>query len=947
MFLMSRKEEEYKKDISKENKKYLLEIAKKTWNYFKDNMTNYLISDNYQEDRREKTVKRTSPTNIGFEILSIIASYDLGFETKESTIDLLEKVIDVVYELPKWNGHLYNWYDTQKLEQVPSFVVSSVDSANFICYLYALKQFLIDQINDDSKDDNKKQLEGILEKTQEMIEKADFSMLYDSNNELFAIGFNVEENKLLESDYDLLASEARQISLLAIAKKDVPSRHWNSLGRTLTTVNNYKVLMSWGGTTFEYLMPNIIIPTYESSLLDESCKVLVMSQKEYARKFGIPWGISESAYSLKDFYGNYQYKTFGIPWLGLKRGLENDEVVSPYSTALALSVDSKGAIANLKRLEKEGAVGKYGFYEAIDYIPEKQIIKSYMAHHQGMILTSIDNKLKNNIFQKRFMQNPEFQGIKILLQEIVPENIIINNEKEVSQPEIKYEMYDDMETRSAGVNVLSTRDFSVIDYQDGNEIVKMNDNILTRDNNICIKDLNTDKIYDLKSMPFKPEFTMYDSKYLLECDGIKITVRTTIAPDIEVGIREIKIKNKGNEKINIECTTCGLPLLSSEVAYQQHPAFSNMFLRFKENEGRLIVSRKARELNEHNPYLGVALFSKDGKMEYEIDKEKLIKRGDFEARKFYKNSVPFSSKIETAINPIIAMRTTLEINPNETKKIYLISSSSYEESKADEGLVEYMNIEKLERVFELARVQTEAEARYMKIGKEEITAYQKMLKFILEPNYQLSDIDASNQRLWEHGISGDYPIVVVKIKDMNDFHVVNSLIKAYEYFASKKIKIELVIMTKVDIKDKILDSGSLKYIGKRAGIFVLNNISREKQRPVEARACLIIDAHKGSLIKQMNELEEVNKEDIATEVIDVKSNEENLSEANGSSIAPIKMEDLMFYNGYGGFTKDGLEYWIKQTRDNRLPTAWSNILANEKFGSVVTDAMRRIHMVCK
>ena len=211
------------------------------------------------------------------------------------------------------------------------------------------------------------------------------SKLYEDKLGLFSIGYNCSENKLIDSYYDLLASEARQTSIIAIAKKDVPRKHWTCLGRTLTTVKGYKGLISWGGTAFEYLMPNLIIPTFESSLLDESCRLLVFAQKEYARKLGVPWGISESAFNLKDFYGNYQYKTFGIPWLGLKRGLENEVVISPYSVAISYKYDPNGIISNFNKLQDEGARGKYGFYESIDYIQNKKIVKTYMAHHQAML----------------------------------------------------------------------------------------------------------------------------------------------------------------------------------------------------------------------------------------------------------------------------------------------------------------------------------------------------------------------------------------------------------------------------------------------------------------------------------------------------------------------------------------------------------------------------------
>lgn len=252
---------------------------------------------------------------------------------------------------------------------------------------------------------------------------------------MFSIGYNLEENKLSDSYYDFLASEARQASLVAIAKRDIPAKHWNNLSRTLTSLNGYKGLVSWTGTAFEYLMPNINFKRYTGSLLDEASKFAIMSQIEYANKLGVPWGISESAFNLKDLNNNYQYKAFGIPWLGLKRGLEDDIVISPYSTFLSLEDERDKGIENLKHLEKIGAVGKYGFYEAIDYTPariknnKREIVKTYMAHHQGLIFLSLNNLLNDNILKTRFNANPEIEATNILLQERMPIQMIITKEK--------------------------------------------------------------------------------------------------------------------------------------------------------------------------------------------------------------------------------------------------------------------------------------------------------------------------------------------------------------------------------------------------------------------------------------------------------------------------------------------------------------------------------------
>ena len=316
-------------ELSKEDKDYLYQIGKKTWQFFKDNLNskgNYLPPDNYQEDRKPKIVYRTSSTNIGLGLLTVISSYNLGYEDYENTINLLEKMINTIMSMQKWNGHLYNWYNIENLQPLNPKYVSSVDSGNFVGYLYTLKGAIKEISNTGAnsnynlqKENKKEKIEDLINKIDQLINNTDFSKLYDNENRLFSIGFNVEENSLTDSYYDLLASEARQTSLVAIAKKDIPPKHWYNLSRTLTVLDKYKGLISWSGTAFEYLMPNINIPKYEGSLLDESCKFMIMSQKKYAQKLNIPWGISESAFNLKDLNNNYQYKAFGIPWLGLIR----------------------------------------------------------------------------------------------------------------------------------------------------------------------------------------------------------------------------------------------------------------------------------------------------------------------------------------------------------------------------------------------------------------------------------------------------------------------------------------------------------------------------------------------------------------------------------------------------------------------------------------------------
>ena len=339
------KEDKRKTLISGEERIYLENLALETWKYFDDTIikeNNYLVPDNFQLGRKEKFVNRTSSTNIGLEILSIISAYDMKFITLEESIDKIEKVLQTIEKLKKWNGHLYNWYNIKTLVPLKPEYVSTVDSGNFIGYMYVLKSFLEEK-------NAKKELKLLVDK---IIKETDFSYLYSKKNRLFSIGFDITNNILNDSYYDFLASEARQSSLIAIAKKDVKYKHWINLSRTLTSINGYKGLISWSGTAFEYLMPNLIMDIPEGSLIDESCEFAKEIQKKYANRMQVPWGISESAYCLKDLQGNYQYKAFGIPGLGLKRGLEDELVVSPYSSILFLEYEPTEVINNLKQLEK-------------------------------------------------------------------------------------------------------------------------------------------------------------------------------------------------------------------------------------------------------------------------------------------------------------------------------------------------------------------------------------------------------------------------------------------------------------------------------------------------------------------------------------------------------------------------------------------------------------------
>ncbi len=981
-------------ELNEKDRDYISEIGLKTWQYFKDTLikeNNYLPPDNYQEDRTPKLVPRTSSTNIGLAMVAVISSYDLGYETLDDTLNLLNEMIQTIEKLAKWNGHLYNWYDIRTLQPLLPRYISTVDSGNFISYMYIVKQFLEEVLEKNVQVENITQIQNNILYINNLIEQTNFSVLYDEAKRLFSIGYNIEENKLTDSYYDLLASEARQASLVAIAKKDVSPKHWYNLSRTLTTLNGYKGLVSWSGTSFEYLMPNINVKKYEGSLLDESCKFMIMSQKEYAKKLGVPWGFSETAFNVKDLNNNYQYKAIGIPWLGLKRGLEEDIVISTYGSSMAIAEQPQEVVNNLKKLEEKQMRGKYGFYESIDYTASRlkrgeryAVVKTYMAHHQALILLSINNLFNEKILQKRFHNNPEIEAIDILLQERMPESVIITKEQKEKAVKIKYIDYEDYAQRIITkpeldlpcYNVRSNGRYTVVTNAKGYGYSKYKDILINRFKATSdeaqgilfyVKSIKNKRIWasnyeNYLSRPDKIEVTFAeDMDKISRIDGaIETVFKSTISPEDAVEIRNVKLKNTGIEDETLEITSILEPVLSTQMQDYAHPAFNNLFLEYEQVGDTIIVKRKDRKDTSKKIYMAVNFYTNSntiGDIEYEIDKEKLYGRGNLEIPNMIKYSKPFSRKIDLSLDPIIAMRRTISLKSNESASLSLVIAVSEDREEVINLVGKYCNYENVNKTFELSTARTEAENRYLGLNYKNILDYQKMLGYLLfnnplkNVNYargnfsdEQGNISYSQSELWKYGISGDLPILFVKISNVNDIYVLEDILKAYEFYRAKNIEIDLVILNneansyenyvKEAIINTILNS-NLGYMQNiKGGIFILENIENEDLFNI--RANLVIEAKNGSISRQLKDLEEEyieNKKEIGYEpqklgIIE----EEKVSK-------PLNAEELNYYNEYGGFSKDGTEYLIRVNKENRLPTVWSNILTNENFGTIVTESL--------
>ena len=793
----------------------------------------------------------------------------------------------------------------------------------------------------------------------------------------------------------MLATEARQASLVAIAKKDIPSKHWNHLSRTLTVLGKYKGLISWSGTAFEYLMPNMNIPKYKGSLLDESCKFMLMSQMKYAEELHLPFGVSEAAFNLKDLQSNYQYKAFGIPWLGLKRGLADEMVVSSYGSILAITDMPKEVVKNLKVLEQYGMYNKYGFYESIDFTPERvrkgkqaEVVKTYMAHHQGLILLSINNLINQLVLQKRFTKNPEIQAVTILLQETMPEKAIITKEDKEKVEKLKYKDYEDYIVRSYTKiderlitgNVISNEIYMVAMNQKGEGVSKYKNiyiNYFKRTDDYTqgiifyIKSIKNKQIisssysqniknenqYQIRFMPDKNEQEITSG-------NIKATIKTTVASNEPVELRRLILENLGNEEEIVELTGYFEPILTPKEQYYAHPAFNNLFLvyGYDEKNEALLVKRKKREIGEKEVYLATTLHAsrenRIGDLEYEIEEEKFMERGNLKIPKMVKDSLPFSKKIGLVTEPVVAMKRTIKIKKQEKVVIDFILSVEEEKEQAIQNLEKYSSFENVKNEFELSKARVEAETRYLNIKGKDIEMYQKMLSYIVFDDSiksvekeRIKQIQSFKQSdLWRYGISGDLPIILVKMKNANDVQSLKEVLKAYEYFRTKNVETEIVIMdeekysyenyVREEIDSTILNQhmGYLK--NTKGGIFILNEEEMDKKDItfLEFISVITIDCAKGNLENNLKEIEETYLENYK-EI----SEEENINqfvEENAEDIDILKdTEKLKYYNEYGAFSEDGKEYWICVNKEKRLPTVWSHIMANEKFGTIVTENM--------
>jgi len=814
-----------------------------------------------------------------------------------------------------------------------------------------------------------------------------FRPLYDEKKQLFSVGFDLEENRLTNSYYDLLASEARQASYISIARYEIGPEHWFKLSRAITVDEGYRGLLSWSGTMFEYLMPVLIMKSYKNTLLDETYDFVIRSQKKYGRQKKMPWGTSESGFNSTDLNLNYQYKACGVPWLGLKRGLIEDAVASPYSTLLALQVDTESAIENIGRLKAEGLEGDYGFYEAADYTTHrlaadsgKGIVREFMSHHQGMSFMAMDNFLNGFIMQTRFFANPAMYGARLLLQEQVPSmDLVYIKEAEkvkTDKNRIRKETgckrsFNSPDTILPKVHLLSNGTYSVMITDRGTGYSRYNDIAITRwreDNTLdrygmffYIKNTATGEAWSaayapLNYVPEKYEVVYTNNKAVFtRIDGaIRTQTEVIVDPEENAEIRRITLGNYGENLSDIEITSYLENVMATQNEDISHPAFQKLFIKteFLKDKNCIIANRRPKSLNDKKLWTAnFVLVTGEiaGAVQFETDRMKFVGRNkDLAAPYSVSEDNPLSGTEGSVLDPVMSLRLKMRLQPEKSSSVSFITAVSESREELDSIIEKYLKDGYIDRAFSLAETSGHVETAYLNAEPCQMELYQNMTSNILfnsnmKKKYQelILKNDEGQSSLWPYGISGDNPIVLTVLREMEEIDVINEIIKAHEYWRLKNLKVDLIILCEEDnsynlplhsLVLDILDSSHIhNMIGVAGGAYI---VDKGKTKPEDiyllyAVARLIVTGEKGTLAEQMAG---------ETAAVSVTQKEKIYSRAIKEYENPASEEtELLYPNGLGGFDRDGRSYFIRIEKDQTTPAPWLNVISNPKFGFTVSE----------
>ncbi len=821
----------------------------------------------------------------------------------------------------------------------------------------------------------------------------DYDFLYDKARHLLAIGYNVDERRRDTSYYDLLASEARLSSFVGIAQGQLPQESWFALGRLLTNTAGKTTLLSWSGSMFEYLMPMLVMPTYENTLLDQTCKAAVERQIAYGSQHDVAWGVSECGYNAVDASLNYQYRAFGVPGLGLKRGLSDDLVIAPYASALALMVDPEAACLNLQRLAAEGLTGQFGFYEAIDYttsrLPRGQtsaIIHSFMAHHQGMILLSFAHLILNRPMQRRFESEPMFQATTLLLQERVPKAGIFQlHAAEFSaihtaanEGAMPVRVLSSPDTPIPEVQLLSNGRYHVMVTNAGGGYSRWKDLAVTRwrEDTTCdnwgafcyIRDVASGVFWSNTHQPtlkqaktYEAIFTEGRAEFRRQDLDYDTYTEVVVSPEDDIELRRVRIGNRAISRRTIEITSYAEVVLATPTADALHPAFSNLFVQTEIVPGHqaILCTRRPRSPDEQTSWMlhQVTVHGAGaGEISYETDRMRFIGRGrTVAAPQALGDCTTLSGSAGSVLDPIVAIRYRITLEPEQVATIDMVTGIAATREAALSLARKHQDRSLADRVFDLAWTHGQVVLRQINGSESDAQLYARLAGSIIYANSSLradAGVLKRNRRgqsgLWGYAISGDLPIVLLQIGEQANIDLVRQLVQAHAYWRLKGLSVDLVIWNedragyRQSLQEQILGmiaaGVETHVIDRPGGVFVrpAEQISDEDRILVQSVARAVISDRRGTLDEQLNSRVLMSG---GTKNLNSPRFKPGLARRiNTPAAAPPSSNDLLFSNGLGGYSPDGREYVITTDQDRLTPAPWVNVLANAHFGTVVSES---------
>ncbi|MBX3566709.1 MAG: protein ndvB [Rhizobiaceae bacterium] len=1097
--------------VAQSDRQVLRVVARRTWGYFEEYVTpaeNMLPPDNFQETPLPVVAGRTSPTNIGVYLLSVVSARDFGWIGLADAVRRIEETMTTVEKLERFRGHLYNWYDTRSLKPLLPLYVSSVDSGNLAGHLIAvsaacaewaeapsvhlqgefdglldtvsileeslaalpddrrqlrpLRQRLTDRIEgmrravetikgqpemasirtinlsvlsgeirklasaihaeagstpseilvdwaaklqatceahvDDAHSDEKTvealrgRLLALRERTRKFAFDMDFSFLLRLDRKLLSIGYRVSEHQLDESCYDLLASEARLTSLFAIAKGDIQTEHWFRLGRPIVEIGFKGALLSWSGSMFEYLMPPLVMKEPQGGILNQTDKLVVARQIQYGRSRRIPWGISEAAYNARDREMTYQYTNFGVPGLGLKRGLAQNLVIAPYATLLAAQFMPHEAVRNLAALTEAGALGRYGYYDAVDYTPQRvpagathAVVYNYMAHHQGMSIVAVANAIFEGRMRDRFHSDPVIEAAELLLQEKAPRDIpVATTRTEADESGIVEEVPASDDNRIVlnpavamrSTNLMSNGRYSVMVTATGTGYSRWNDIAVTRwradpteDRDgtfLFLRDVESGEWWSATATPRRAEdehavthFRDDKATFTKRVGTLRSEVECIVVSEGNGEGRRITLQNDGETDRHIEITSFLEFVLAPEAADSAHPAFSKMFVETEISSSRNVVYARRRKRSSADAEIEAAHFVTDDSRdtEAETDRRAFIGRGrTISEAAAFDAGAHLGGHSGFVMDPAAALRRRIRVPVNKKVQVtfWTVVGNSREEIDASITLLNHPD--SFGRQAMMSWTRSQVQTRHLGLSLADAANVQRLARYLIYPDAALrapAESIASGlgrqSALWPMAISGDFPIFAVRIGDVADLEIVGQALRFQEYLRSRGMRVDLAIVNEQassyvqDLQQAIealCENSRLRghELGPRQHIFAVRRdlMDENSYRTLLAAARVVLHTRNGTIFDQIERAEAAElqaREAVrAADAALARSAEAPLQRKSRRRDVAADGKGLASWNGYGGFDDRGRSYVVRLTGARTTPQPWINVISNENFG---------------